>query len=111
MASKSSLSCCLSSIVYCIINRQIKFSFAHLCGLFVHVHLGEEQWVRGNNKGAQLQRMTQARLAKLPVLINEGDIRPLQHVVAAKYATECNIIVRNYIPVFPRWKDYTEPTA
>jgi hypothetical protein len=45
------------------------------------------------------------------VVIKEGEIRPLNPVVAAKFATECNIIVRNYIPVLPKCKDYKQPSA
>ncbi|BAS88221.1 Os04g0228600, partial [Oryza sativa Japonica Group] len=79
--------------------------------LFVHVHPEEEPWIRGNNKGAALQRLSRSRRGKLPVVIKEGDIRPLQPVVAAKFATECNIIVRNHVPVFPKWKDYKNQSA
>ncbi|EEC76611.1 hypothetical protein OsI_14479 [Oryza sativa Indica Group] len=71
----------------------------------------EEPWIRGNNKGAALQRLSRSRRGKLPVVIKEGDIRPLQPVVAAKFATECNIIVRNHVPVFPKWKDYKNQSA
>jgi len=45
------------------------------------------------------------------VVIKEGDIRLLQPVVAAKFAIECNIIARNHVPVFPKWKDYKNQTA
>ena len=65
---------------------------------------------RGNNKGAALQRMSQSRHGKLPVVIKEGDIRPVQPIVAVKFATKCNIIVRNHVPVFPKWKDYKNQT-
>jgi hypothetical protein len=27
-------------------------------------------------------------------------------LVAAKYASECNIAVRNHIPIFTHWKEY-----
>jgi len=45
------------------------------------------------------------------VVIKEGDIRPVQPIVAVKFATKCNIIVRNHVPVFPKWKDYKNQTA
>jgi len=32
-------------------------------------------------------------------------------VIAAKYATECNIAVRNHIPVLPHWKEYKKHPA
>uniref|UniRef100_A0A0E0LTE8 Transposase Tnp1/En/Spm-like domain-containing protein n=1 Tax=Oryza punctata TaxID=4537 RepID=A0A0E0LTE8_ORYPU len=76
-----------------------------------NAQLEEEPWIRGNNKGAALQRMSRSRHRKLPVVIKEGDIRPLQPIVAAKFATECNIIVRNHVPVFPKWKDYKNQSA
>ena len=31
---------------------------------------------------------------------------PTQPIVAAKFATKCNIAVRNHVPVLPQWKDY-----
>ncbi|CAD6333127.1 unnamed protein product [Miscanthus lutarioriparius] len=71
----------------------------------------EVPWIRGNNKGAALQRMSRFRRGKLPVVIRKGDIRPLQAAVAAKFATEYNITVRNHVPVFPKWKDYKHQTA
>lgn len=55
--------------------------------------------------------MSRALRGKLPVVIKEGDIRPLNPVVASKFATQCNIIVRSYIPILPKWKDYTVPSA
>jgi hypothetical protein len=42
----------------------------------------------------------------MPVAITEGNIRPLVPLVAAKYATECNIAVRNHIPILRHWKEY-----
>jgi hypothetical protein len=42
----------------------------------------------------------------MPVVITEGNIRPLVPLVAAKYATECNIAVRNHIPILTHWKEY-----
>jgi hypothetical protein len=68
-------------------------------------------WVRGNNKGAGLVRISRSRRGKLPVVIDEGNIRPVQPIVASKYASECNIIVRNFVPVFPKWNDYKKQPA
>jgi hypothetical protein len=31
--------------------------------------------------------------------------------VAAKFATECNIAVRNHVPVLKHWKDYKKEPA
>jgi hypothetical protein len=44
----------------------------------------------------------------MPVVITEGNIRALVPLVAAKYATECNITVRNHIPILKHWKVYED---
>uniref|UniRef100_A0A453JI44 Uncharacterized protein n=1 Tax=Aegilops tauschii subsp. strangulata TaxID=200361 RepID=A0A453JI44_AEGTS len=46
---------------------------------------------------------------KLPLVIPEGRLRPKTPVLAAKFATECNVTVRGHVPVFKRWKDYKDP--
>lgn len=56
--------------------------------------------------GHGLQRINRSRRGKLPVIIQEGRIRPVVPLVAAKFATECNIAVRNHVPVLKHWKDY-----
>lgn len=73
----------------------------------VHVQLGEnDRWERGVNMGHGLHRMNRAMRGKLPVVIPEGRIRPVAPLVAAKFSTECNIAVRNHVPVYKHWKDY-----
>ncbi|KAG2579831.1 hypothetical protein PVAP13_6NG278501 [Panicum virgatum] len=57
------------------------------------------------------QMTTEAHGAKLPVVITEGNIRPEEPKIAAMYATECNIAVRNHIPVFKHWKEYKKHPA
>uniref|UniRef100_J3ME77 Uncharacterized protein n=1 Tax=Oryza brachyantha TaxID=4533 RepID=J3ME77_ORYBR len=43
--------------------------------------------------------------------IDEGKTRPTVPLIAAKFATECNIIVRNHILVLTHWKEYKkQPT-
>jgi hypothetical protein len=49
--------------------------------------------------GHGLQRLTQASHGKLPIVIPKGMTRPIVPIVAAKFAIECNIAVRNHIPV------------
>lgn len=71
----------------------------------------KELWDRGVNMGHGLQRLTRAHGARLPVVITEGNKRSLVPVIAAKYATECNIAVRNHIPVLPHWKEYKKHPA
>ncbi|KAG2580312.1 hypothetical protein PVAP13_6NG333400 [Panicum virgatum] len=71
----------------------------------------EEPWDRGVNMGHGLQRLTRAHGAKLPVVITEGNIRPVEPKIAAMYATECNIAVRNHILVFKHWKEYKKHPA
>jgi len=56
--------------------------------------------------GHGLQRMNRSRRGKLPVVITEGRIRPVVPIVAAKFATECNIAVRNHVLVLKQWKEY-----
>jgi hypothetical protein len=62
--------------------------------------------------GHGLQRLNRARRGKLQVVITEGNIRLVVPLVAAKFASECNIIVRNHVPILPHWKLYKkEPTS
>ncbi|XP_039800628.1 uncharacterized protein LOC120665215 isoform X1 [Panicum virgatum] len=65
-----------------------------------------ERRERGVNMGHGLQRMNRSRRGKLPVVITEGRIRPVVPIVAAKFAIECNIVVRNHVPVLKHWKEY-----
>ena len=61
--------------------------------------------------GLGLQKLNRARRGKLQVVITEGNIRPLVPFVDAKYASECNIIVRNHVPILPHWKLYKKKPA
>jgi hypothetical protein len=56
--------------------------------------------------GYGLHRMNRAMHGRLQVAILEGRTRPVVPLIAAKFATECNIAVRNYLPMFKHWKDY-----
>lgn len=42
----------------------------------------------------------------MPLITPEGKIRPELPLLAAKFATECNIAVRNHVHVLQSWKDY-----
>ncbi|KAG2634388.1 hypothetical protein PVAP13_2NG169403 [Panicum virgatum] len=55
--------------------------------------------------------MNWSRRGKLPIIIPEGHIRPLVPDIASKYATECNITVRNHVPVLKNWKEYKKHPA
>jgi hypothetical protein len=66
----------------------------------------EEDWIRGPNTGRKLDKMTRSRKGKLPLVIEPGMKRPRNMMIAAKFATECNIAVRHYMPIFPHWKEY-----
>ena len=86
----------------------------HLTNFNFNVHFqlgGEERRDRVHNMGRGLQRLNRAHCGKLQVVITKGNIRPVVPLIAAKFATECNIIVRNHVPVFPKWKDYKNQTA
>jgi hypothetical protein len=56
--------------------------------------------------GHGLQRISRSRRGKLPIIIPEGHIRPLTPVISAKFATECNIAVRDHVPILKHWKEY-----
>ncbi|PVH48052.1 hypothetical protein PAHAL_4G228500 [Panicum hallii] len=66
---------------------------------------------RGVNMGHGLEKMSRAMHGKLPIVIPEGGIRPVAPFAAAKFATECNIAVRNHMPVLKHWKDYKKNSA
>lgn len=61
--------------------------------------------------GHGLARLNRSLHSKLPIVIPEGHIRPLVPIIAAKYATQCNIAVRNHIPVLTHWKEYKDNKA
>jgi len=50
--------------------------------------------------------MTRSRKKRLPLVIEPGKRRPNSVMIAAKFATECNIAVRQIVPIFPHWKEY-----
>jgi len=50
--------------------------------------------------------MTRSRKGKLPLVIEPGKKRLNSVMIAAKFATEYNIAVRNHVPIFPHWKEY-----
>jgi hypothetical protein len=64
--------------------------------------------MRGPNIGRKLDQMTRSRKGKLPLVIETGKKRPNSVMIAAKFATECNIAVRGHVPIFPHWKDYKD---
>jgi hypothetical protein len=61
--------------------------------------------------GHGLQRLTRAHRGKLPVDIPEGMTSPVIPIVVAKFATECNIAVRNHIPMLKHWREYKNQLA
>ncbi|XP_044417376.1 uncharacterized protein [Triticum aestivum] len=73
---------------------------------YVGVQLVEEQSERGKNLGKGLNRMSRAWRSKMPLIIQERKIRPKLPLLAAKFATERNIAVRDHVPVLQCWKDY-----
>jgi hypothetical protein len=61
--------------------------------------------------GHGLQRLMRAHRGKLPVVTPEGMTKPVIPIVPAKFATECNIAIRNHISMFKHWKEYkNQPT-
>ncbi|XP_044437700.1 uncharacterized protein [Triticum aestivum] len=69
----------------------------------------DETRERGPNIGKGLERIRRRLGAKLPLVIPEGRLRPEAPLLAAKFATECNVTVRGHVPVFKHWKDYKDP--
>jgi hypothetical protein len=61
--------------------------------------------------GHGLQRLTRAHRGKIPVVIPEGITRHAVAIVAAKFATKCNIAVRNHIPVLKHQREYKNQPA
>lgn len=76
------------------------------CNSIVHLQ-PVEKVVRGRglNMGKGLERLNRGRRGRLPVVITKGNIRSLVPVIAAKFATECNIATRNHLPVLTHWKE------
>ncbi|OQU79099.1 hypothetical protein SORBI_3008G095633 [Sorghum bicolor] len=68
--------------------------------------LDEEDRTRGPSIGRELVQMTRSRKKKLPLVIEPGKRRPKSVMIAAKFATKCNIAVRQIVPIFPHWKEY-----
>jgi hypothetical protein len=87
------------------------YKFNNFSSLIVFLHvetIGEERCIRGKNMGKGLQKLSRARCGKLPIIIPKEKIRPVVPLVAAKFATECNIAVRNHVLVLKHWKDYKD---
>jgi hypothetical protein len=50
--------------------------------------------------------MTKAMKRRLPILVDEGKKRPNDPVQAAKFASECGVIIRDKMPILTHWKKY-----
>jgi hypothetical protein len=61
--------------------------------------------------GHGLQRLARAHRGKLPVVIPEGMTRTVIPIVAAKFASEYNIVVRNHIPMLKHQRGYKNQPA
>ncbi|KAM0859213.1 hypothetical protein ACQ4PT_047343 [Festuca glaucescens] len=58
--------------------------------------------------GKGLIKMSRSRGSKLPLIITRGRTRPKSAIIGAKFVSECNIAVRNHIPVYTHWKKYRQ---
>jgi hypothetical protein len=67
--------------------------------------------MRGPNIGRKLDQMTRSRKGKLPLVIEAGKKRPNSVMIAAKFASECNIAVRHHVPIFAHWKEYKKKSS
>ncbi|XP_066374521.1 uncharacterized protein [Miscanthus floridulus] len=99
---------------YSIFNIALQLWLVYVNCIFNdHLQPGrQERRKRGVNMGHGLHRINRSHRGKLPIVIPEGNIRPLVPLVAAKFASECNIAVRNHVPVLTHWKKYKKrPTV
>jgi hypothetical protein len=62
--------------------------------------------VRNYRTSAGLERLTKGLGSKVRIKISEGMKRPVNHVQAAKLASECGLIARSHLPIFPHFKEY-----
>ncbi|KAM0906776.1 hypothetical protein ACQ4PT_016577 [Festuca glaucescens] len=58
--------------------------------------------------GKGLIKMSYSRGSKLPLIITRGRTRPTSAIIGAKFVSECNIAVKNHIPVYTHWKKYRQ---
>lgn len=104
----------IASLVLLLNRTGLIFCSFSNCNLNVHLHPGGnkrgDRGDRGLNKGRGLHKLTRCR-GKLPVVITEGNIRPVVPLIAAKFATECNIAVRRHLPILTHWKEYKKQDA
>ncbi|KAM0845478.1 hypothetical protein ACQ4PT_056375 [Festuca glaucescens] len=57
------------------------------------------------------KRMSRPLRRKLPVVIPKGKTWPESAFIAAKFARECNNVVRNHVPVRSHWNHYKDDTG
>ncbi|KAE8771263.1 hypothetical protein D1007_56861 [Hordeum vulgare] len=57
-------------------------------------------------KGKGLERITKALGTKVPIQIAQGMKRPEKPLQAAKFTSECGLVARSHLPVFPHFKEY-----
>lgn len=50
--------------------------------------------------------MSRSKRGRIALVFEPGKIRPNSVKIAAEFATECNIAVRNFVPISPKWKEY-----
>jgi len=62
--------------------------------------------MRGPNLGRGPDRMSRSKRGRIALVFEPGKIRPNSVKIAAEFATECNIAVRNFVPISPKWKEY-----
>jgi hypothetical protein len=82
-----------------------------VCLYFSYIDATEQDLLHPANKGKVLSRLPRSRGGKLPIVIPRGRTRPESALIAAKFATECNIAIRNHVHVRTHWKDYREDTG
>ncbi|KAE8796396.1 hypothetical protein D1007_28628 [Hordeum vulgare] len=57
-------------------------------------------------KGKGLEIITKALGTKVPIQISQGMKRPEKPLEVAKFYSECGLVARSHVPVFPHFKEY-----
>lgn len=82
--------------------------------MFLYIDLDPEEddlVGRGHNMEKGPKRMSRPLRGKLPVVIPKGKTMPESAFIAAKFARECNNVVRNHVPVRSHWNHYKDDTG
>ena len=80
---------------------------------FLYVYpegVGDDLLDTGGNMGEEPSSSPRSLSCKLPLVITKGRTRPDSVLIAAKFATKCNEVVRKHVPVRSHCKRYKGDT-